>query len=205
MKFLFLLLLVLSTCFCSASDNPKADAEITKVLLLMDQPITTNTIKLLVAAEKKYPYHSANYEVLFQLAVAYMEMNQYQQASASFDLFLKRYGKYDETNPRVDQCHIAKAKILANQDLDAGIKVLLHFLKTKKKSKARSEALCELAVMYTNKGDYEMVKKCLKPIIKSPKNFYKQYAKELLAESQRRATNICINTTISTNKTEVKK
>jgi tetratricopeptide (TPR) repeat protein len=174
-------LLCISTTVCHAAEN--GDKTVKAALELAESGPTSNAIVQLEFAGKTYPYHPANFEVLFQLGCLYMETAQLEKADATFDLLLKRYGKYTDTNPRVDESVIARAKILAVQKtVDDGITALRSFLKKRRKSKARSQALYELAGLYCEKEDYENAKKCLQPIAKSEHSVYKEDAEQLLAK-----------------------
>ena len=174
-------LLCISASVCSAVE--KGDKVVKAALELVESGPASNAIIQLEYAGKTYPYHPANFEVLFQLGCLYMESAQLEKADATFALLLKRYGKYADSNPRVDESVIARAKILAVQkSVDDGIAALRSFLKKRRKSKARSQALYELAGLYCQKEDYEQAKKCLKPIAESEKNPYKEDAEKLLAE-----------------------
>jgi FimV-like protein len=174
-------LFCISASICHAEE--KGDKAVKAALALAEAGPASNAIIQLEFASKTYPYHPADFEVLFQLGCLYMETAQLEKANNTFDLLLKRYGKYADSNPRVDESMIAKAKILAVQKtVDDGIAALRSFLKKRRKSKARSQALYELAGLYVEKKDYEHAKKCLQPIAESEHNAYKEDAEQLLAE-----------------------
>jgi tetratricopeptide (TPR) repeat protein len=174
-------LLCISATVCNAEE--KGDKAVKAALELAEAGPASNAIIQLEFAGKTYPYHPANFEVLFQLGCLYMESAQLEKADETFGLLLKRYGKYADTNPRIDESVIAKAKILAVQKtVDDGIAALRSFLKKRRKSKARSQALYELAGLYCQKEDYEHAKKCLQPIAESRNNPYKEDAEKLLVE-----------------------
>lgn len=175
------ILFCISATICNAAE--KGDKVVKAALELVESGPASNAIIQLEFAGKTYPYHPANFEVLFQLGCLYMESAQLEKADAAFDLLLTRYGKYADTNPRVDESVIAKAKILAAQKtVDDGITALRSFLKKRRKSKARAQALYELAGLYCEKEDYDNAKKCLQPIAKSEQSAYKEDAEQLLAE-----------------------
>jgi len=162
------------------SADEKGDKTVKTALKLAESGTATNAIPQLEKAAKQYPYHLANFEVLFQLGYLYMETAQLEKADSTFNILLKRYGKYADSNPRVDESVIAKAKILAVQKTtDDGIAALRSFLKTRKKSKVRAQAFYELAALYYEKDDYDNAKKYLQPLTKS---IYKEEAEQLLVE-----------------------
>jgi tetratricopeptide (TPR) repeat protein len=166
-----------------SSAEQKGEKTVKTALKLAETGPATNAIPKLELAAKLYPYHPANFEVLFQLGCLYMEGGQLEKADNTFNILLKRYGKYADSNPRIDETVIAKAKILAVQKTtDDGITALRSFLKTRRKSKARSQALYELAGLYCEKEDYDNAEKCLQPIAKSENNPYKEDAQQLLTE-----------------------
>jgi tetratricopeptide (TPR) repeat protein len=180
-------ILCVSASLCYA--DQKGEKEVKLALKMAESSPASNAVHRLELAAEQYPYHPANFEVLFQLGCRYMENAQLEKADTTFNILLKRYGKYADSNPRIDESVIAKAKILAAQKTpDDGITALRTFLKKRRKSKARAQALYELAGLYCEKKEYDKAEKCLQPIAKSETSRYKEDAEQFLAEIEKLKT-----------------
>ena len=140
-------------------------------------------IPKLELAERTYPFHHANSEVLYQLGMAYLTIEDYAKAQKSFDLLLKRYGKYDDAIIRVDEARVARAKVKgAMQQYDEAISELKKFLKDRQESKARDFAFIELANVYIKKGDLAEASKLLTPIAKDLRSSMRDQAMFLMTD-----------------------
>ena len=140
-------------------------------------------IPLLEEAEKKYPFHSANSEILFQLGQAYLAEERYEDAKKTYDLLLTRYGKYADTLIRVDEAIVYRAKARGlMKEYDEAIAELKNFLRERPKSKARDDAFIELANIYLQQKNYADATKLLTPIAKDARSTARDAAMYLLAE-----------------------
>jgi len=183
------LLAVCALIICSLTvygTDAAAETVVKKALASAESQHPTNAIPLLEDAAKQYPFHSANFEVLFQLGYAYVQEDRIGDACRTFDILLKRYGKYADTMPRVDETMIFKAQIIAaTNSVDAGIQSLKTFMKQRPKSSSRPEAMYQLAELYIQKGNYETGKKYL-TALSSADNPRKEDAEKLLTELAKR-------------------
>jgi TolA-binding protein len=171
--------LIPGTCY---ADNT-ADEIVEAALDAAENESRQKAIPLLEHAEKTYPFHSANIEVLFQLGMAYLDVREYAAARKAFDIFLKRYGKYAETLIRVDEAVVARAKVMGEQgQYDEAISELNTFLKERRESKARDYAYIELANVYIKQGNLAEARTLLTPIAKDRRSTMNDQAMFLMAE-----------------------
>ncbi|MBR5902539.1 tetratricopeptide repeat protein [bacterium] len=160
-------------CLCSASfAAPSAASEeaVNKALKTADKSLTS-AIPLLENAEKNFPFHPANMEVLYQLAMAYVEVGRYDDANKTLDKLSQRYGKYADTIQRVDEAKVAKAHVLVAQGkYDEALALIQKFLREVPKSPARNSAYLEYAKVLVKKGRYDEAKKQIADFTKNPNN-----------------------------------
>ena len=167
---LFSLLVFLIFLSVPALAAPSAAAEeaVNKALKTADKALTA-AIPLLENAEKNYPFHPANMEVLYQLAMAYVEVGRYDDANKTLDKLSQRYGKYADTIQRVDEAKVAKAHVLVAQGkYDEALAVVQKFLREVPKSPARNSAYLEYAKVLVKKGKYDEAKKAIADFTKNP-------------------------------------
>ena len=140
-------------------------------------------IPLLEEAEKKYPFHTANAEILFQLGQLYLAVERYQDAKNTFDLLLKRYGKYADTLSRVDEAIVSRARASGLlQNYDEALTELKNFLRDRPRSEARDDAFIELANIYIQQKNFDEATQLLTPIAKDLRSSARDAAMYLLAE-----------------------
>jgi TolA-binding protein len=167
------------TCYA----DKKADEVVETALDAAENETRQKAIPLLERAEKTYPFHNANIEVLFQLGMAYLDVGEYDAARKAFDLFLKRYGKYADTLIRVDEAVVARAKVMGAQEkYDEAIKELNKFLKERRESKVRDDAYVEMANIYIRQGNLAEARKLLTPIAKDLRSKSRDQAMFLMTE-----------------------
>ena len=166
-------LLVFLLFFClKAAAAPSAAAEdaVNKALKTADKALSA-AIPLLENAEKNYPFHPANMEVLYQLAMAYVEVGRYDDANKTLDKLSQRYGKYADTIQRVDEAKVAKAHVLVAQGkYDEALALVQKFLREVPKSPARNSAYLEYAKVLVKKGKYDEAQKQIADFVKNPNN-----------------------------------
>jgi TolA-binding protein len=176
-----MILPVFISCPCYA--DKKADEVVEAALDAAENESRQKAIPLLERAEKTYPFHNANIEVLFQLGMAYLDVGDYDAARKAFDIFLKRYGKYADTLIRVDEAVVARAKVMGAQEkYDDAIRELNKFLKDRRESKARDYAYIELANIHIKQGNLAEARKLLTPIAKDRRSSMNDQAMFLMAE-----------------------
>jgi len=182
---------LIAVCFFTAfsyaapkTSSKRADGVIKKALEAVRSGDMERAIPLLELAEKKYPFHAANPEVLFQLVNVYADAGRLDEAEKAFDNFMIRYGKYKDSMPQVDELMISKAKILLSQNKNKeAVEYLEDFIKKNPKSKALALAKFQLASAYINTGKSEKAEKFLKPIAAKKRGPMRESAMYLLAEA----------------------
>ncbi|MBR5946828.1 tetratricopeptide repeat protein, partial [bacterium] len=153
-----------------AAPSAAAEEAVNKALKTADKALTA-AIPLLENAENNYPFHPANMEVLYQLAMAYVEVGRYDDANKTLDKLSKRYGKYADTIQRVDEAKVAKAHVLVAQGkYDEALALVQKFLREVPKSPARNSAYLEYAKVLVKKGRYDDAKKQIADFTKNPNN-----------------------------------
>ena len=151
-----------------AAPSAAAEEAVNKALKTADKALTA-AIPLLENAENNYPFHPANMEVLYQLAMAYVEVGRYDDANKTLDKLSKRYGKYADTIQRVDEAKVAKAHVLVAQGkYDEALALVQKFLREVPKSPARNSAYLEYAKVLVKKGRYDDAKKQIADFTKNP-------------------------------------
>lgn len=166
---------------CSA--DTKADEVMEAALDAAENESRDKAIPLLEHAAKTYPFNPAYSEVLYQLGMAYLDVENYTAARKTFDIFLKTFGKYADTMIRVDEAVVARAKVMgAQEQYDEAIEELNKFLKDRRESKARDFGYVELANVYIKKGDLTEARKLLMPIAKDLRSTMRDQAMFLMAE-----------------------
>jgi len=153
---------------CGAAPSAQAEEAVNKALKMADKALTS-AIPALENAEKNYPFHPANMEVLYQLAMAYVEVGRYEDANKTLDKLSQRYGKYADTIQRVDEAKVAKAHVLVAQGkYDEALALVQKFLREVPKSPARNSAYLEYAKVLVKKGKYDEAKKAIADFTKNP-------------------------------------
>lgn len=160
-----------------------ADQRIQQALAAARGGDARTAIPLLEQAERMHPFHPANVEVLYQLGSLYIDVGKYDEAAATFEKLLTRYGKYAERIPRVDDAIVSQGRVLAGQKKhDEALQHIRKFKREKPRSPANDYADYVLAYILTDKGDYVEARKLLESIAGNARHSMREAAYFLLAE-----------------------
>lgn len=163
--------------------GPTADQRIQQALAAARSGETRTAIPLLEQAERMHPFHQANVEVLYQLGTLYIEAGKYDEAAATFEKLLTRYGKYGEKIARVDEAIVSQGRVLAGQKkYDEALQHVRRFKREKPRSPANEYADYVLAYILTEKGEYGEARKLLESIAGNARHSMREPAYFLLAE-----------------------
>ena len=175
-------LLAVFVVTAAAAPQKNADEAVNKALKAADKSAVA-AIPLLEQAEKEYPFHNANLEILYQLAMAYVDAGRYEDANKTLDKLVARYGKYSDTLVRVDEGKVAKSHVLRAQGkYDEAMDFVKKFIRENPKSPALNSARLELANLQVKKGQYDEAAKNVAPFVKSPTHELFLPASYVLAE-----------------------
>lgn len=189
---LYLVLSVIAFCTITPSSvvaqtrqqTANVDAQIEEAINAYSEGDIDKAISLLEEAEKKHPFHSANSEVLYLLASAYIDIGKYADADKTLAILMKRYGKYADALPRVDEAKVLQARSMTRQGKpDEALAHLKKFIDENPKSDAVDAAKFEIARAQIEKGDSEQAERMLKRIAADERNEQRDAAIMLLAES----------------------
>ncbi|MCX7848182.1 MAG: tetratricopeptide repeat protein, partial [bacterium] len=160
-----------------------ADQRIQQALAAARSGDARTAIPLLEQAERMHPFHPANVEVLYQLGELYIDAGRYEEAAATFEKLLKRYGKYADRIAIVDEAVVSMGRVLAGQKkYDEALEHVRKFKRERPKSEAQDYADYVIAYIFAEKGEHGEARKILENIAGNVRHRMRESAYFLLAE-----------------------
>lgn len=160
-----------------------ADQRVQQALAAARSGDARTALPLLEQAERMHPFHPANVEVLYQLGQMYIDAGKYEEAWATFEKLLNRYGKYADRIPQVDEAVVSQARVLAGQKkYEEALQHVRKFKRERPRSGAQEYADFVIAYIMAEKGDYGEARRLLENIAGNARHSMREQAYFLLAE-----------------------